>query len=518
MDNNLDLTLPASAPAEYTTWLMERTGLDPPVAVYTLVEFSDDELQELVHDCETDCFTEEEDAAGLPPNHRFIGRPLRDVYEAHLQHGRQETFDPGYFIVAFHRDWNKMGVLLVTVRTDEEPPTIDKFFMHAKDSAVMVQNLNIYNTDWEEAKANCEIVPGEDSDDDDENHDSDGEDELPTDKNEDQSDDEGPEFPSKKPKMDYIIPIYFLHSLDPDGILQSLTKDIHHMSNSKDFLIRNQGILRPSIQPEVETSTLHKPDPAITEDLIAQASAVHPVRCRANKWLNKTYFLLVDSTNFSGEGIIMVKLTWDGVAKGRSKNELREVGSKATRQSKRMEGNYVDTIQYGYCMIEEGIAIWQSKRPKFAVFQANIDLPHHGVKVVDSQYWDRASGDGFFTVGWKDSSSLGDGETEMPWTLDEAVNRFPWFCSENPLKYEPLFNYKYFVWIDHDKVEDEGVVLVRYDWDGDINRSKEELRDLKQLDKVHITHVAPGEALSALLNEASGDFGSLAWEPYNRGA
>ncbi|KAF2874118.1 hypothetical protein BDV95DRAFT_322202 [Massariosphaeria phaeospora] len=534
----IGLTLPPTAPGSYLSQDLGRHSL--PTLIYTLVALSEDELEEVNRACQPhfdldededeDEEGEEGEAVRLAPEPLFVSQPLSDVYESHLQRVPDGEFDPIYFIVVVDKDWKKNGVLLVTLMTDDEPPGIDSFFCKPEEVGSAVVNLQIANTDWEECRESCEVgVGGEEEDDDEEDDEEDEEKEeskheLPTDADEGQSEDEGPEYPSKKPAYDYLIPIYFLDSVDADAVISSLEEDVQDKPNAfTDYRIRNQASLKPTVETEKDIKTLSKPDPLITSDLVAQASALHPIRCRANKWLNKTYFLVCDNTQPSTAGIVIVKLVWDGVTKGRSKAQLREIGSTASHETTRREGTSAMGITYGYKMIVDDSAIMSRTHPAFAVFQLNSSMPHHGVKVVDPPHWDRKIGDEFFIPAGRaiepqrSSSSPAAPpveDTDVRWTLQQAVDLFPWFCYD--YRFTPLLNRQYFLWFDLETVEDEGVVLVRYDWDGDIERSEVELWDLRELDAVRTMRVPAGEAMAKIERAAKDGSDDWAWEVYKK--
>jgi hypothetical protein len=385
--------------------------------------------------------------------------------------------------------------------------------------------LQIANMDWEDCREGFEV--GNDGEEEEEEEEEEGKDddekeeevvELPTGADEGQSDDEGPEYPSKKPAYDYLVPIYILESVDADTVISSLEEDSDDKPDSfADYRIRNQGSLKPTVESNKDIKTLSRPDPVITNDLIAQACALHPVRCRANKWLNKTYFLVCDNTQPSKSGLVLVKLAWDGVTKGRSKAELRAIGNSSSHETIRLPGTCESGITYGYVMIADDLSIFSRTHPAFAMFLLNADLPFHVAKTVDKKHWDRKQGDHYFVVAWESvelhpSSSPTVENKDMRWTLEEAVNRFPWFCYAN--RFEPLFNRQYFIWFDHETVKDEGVVLVRYDWDGDIEKTEEELWDFKELDAVRTIRVPAKDAMAKILTAAKDGSDDWAWEAY----
>ncbi|KAH8724859.1 hypothetical protein GQ44DRAFT_707937 [Phaeosphaeriaceae sp. PMI808] len=519
MAHDFNLTLPPTAPAAYISQVQETCFL--PTAVYTLIPLSEGEIHEVACACELESGLGDGEVVRPAPEPHFVSQPLGAVYNSHLQLGVQGEFDPFFFVVVVDNNWRESGVLLVTLENDDEPPTIDSFFCKPEGVSFTVQNLQIANSDWTECRELYEVRVHTGGDEDEEGKADKNETvESPTDAEVGQSDDEGPAYPSKKPDYGYLIPIYILESMDTDTLISILEENVQDKPNPfTDYRIRSQASLKPTVQSDTDITTLSKPDQLITNDIIAQACALHPIRCRANKWLNKTYFLVCDNTQPSKSGLVLVKLDWDGMTKGRSKAELREIGTNASRETTRLSGTCQDGIQYGYAMIANDMSILSRRHPAFALFQLNADSPHHGAKIVDAQHWDRTERDNYFVVAWSPmetphSSSLTTAPEgiDMSWTLEEAVNKFPWFCYLN--RFEPLFNRYYFMWFDHKTVGDEGVVLVRYDWDGNIERSEEELWGLRQLDAVRTLRIPAAEAMAKILTAAKDGSEDWAWEAY----
>jgi hypothetical protein len=520
MAQNIDLTLPATAPAAYLSQERETENFILPL--YTLLPLSDDELRNIARACESDAANEDGDLVRLAPEPRFNSQSLRAVYDRHLELGVQGEFDPVHFAVVVDQDWKTSGVLLVTLEDDDEPPAVSSFMCKPEGVGLAVQNLQIANMSWEDCEEMWGIVNEDGSGDEDDNEgdeDEEKKDESPTDAEEGQSDDEGPAYPPKKPAYDYLIPIYILESADADAVIASLEEDADGKPNPfTDYRIRNQANLKPTEDGGRDMAMLSKPDPTITNDLVAQACALHPIRCRANKWLNKTHFLVCDTTQPSESGILIVKLAWDGITTGRSKAELRAIGTDASKETSRLPGTSDMGIKYGYVMVVDDLSVMTRTHAAFALFQLNIDMPHHGAKLVDAQHWDRKQRDEVFIVAWGPDRLPGASppaaeKPSMRWTLDEAVNRFAWFCYET--RFEPLFNRQYFVWFDHESVEEQGVTLVRYDWDEDVERSEAELWDFRGWDAVRTMLVPAEEAMARMEKAAADGTDEWAWEAYN---
>ncbi|KAK4159512.1 hypothetical protein QBC43DRAFT_327003 [Cladorrhinum sp. PSN259] len=163
--NEPDLTLLPSVPGFD---FHHHTGLLP-AALYTIVELSPEAFIELQDVCESEyaeCggdFTRGQNVAPAPRSH-FVGEPLQAVVDYHVrirqEQGSNFQLDPRWFIVAFHQDWNKHGVLLVTLDSDallEVPNKPDAFRMRAKHSGIIFAGLQVANTAWEEAKDYYEL-------------------------------------------------------------------------------------------------------------------------------------------------------------------------------------------------------------------------------------------------------------------------------------------------------------------------------------------------------------------------
>jgi hypothetical protein len=150
MAQNLDLTLPATAPAAYLS--QERETDNFTAALYTLVSLSDNELHDVARACETDAAVEEGDIVQLAPEPRFVSQSLRAIYDSHLELGAQGDFDPVHFIVVVDQDWKTSGVLLVTLENDDEPPAVSSFMCKPEGVGQAVQNLQIANMSWEDCE------------------------------------------------------------------------------------------------------------------------------------------------------------------------------------------------------------------------------------------------------------------------------------------------------------------------------------------------------------------------------
>jgi len=64
-------------------------------------------------------------------------------------------------------------------------------------------------------------------------------------------------------------------------------------------------------------------------------------------------------------------------------------------------------------------------------------------------------------------------------------------------------------------VKDEGVTIVRYDWDGDVERSEGELWEMREVEKVRTMKVPAKEAMERILAVVKDGADEWAWEGYS---
>ncbi|KAI2605090.1 uncharacterized protein GGS25DRAFT_503487 [Hypoxylon fragiforme] len=165
MSDTPDLSLPVKSP-EYDN----NTALTP-APIYTLVDLTDTELADLQRVCEAECIdTGNEPGANvrIAPQPRFIGQPLRAVFDHHLELVKEKKFEPRWFIAVADKEWRSKGVILVTLDDDELERNVDSFRIRAANTGLTVANLQVANSDWAEEKENYEFdLDGDDDDDED---------------------------------------------------------------------------------------------------------------------------------------------------------------------------------------------------------------------------------------------------------------------------------------------------------------------------------------------------------------
>ncbi|KAK0611414.1 hypothetical protein B0T14DRAFT_571301 [Immersiella caudata] len=153
-----DLEIPATAPVQ-----RYRTSSDMhPAALYTLTDIPADEFNELQRLCESRTGVGHGKAVKLTPRARFIGEPLRAVFNYHPELDRQEEFDAIMFIVATGRNWRENGVLLVSLDAadpDDEECRTNMFRIQPEMSGGTVVGIQLGNTDGEESKETDWLTP-----------------------------------------------------------------------------------------------------------------------------------------------------------------------------------------------------------------------------------------------------------------------------------------------------------------------------------------------------------------------
>ncbi|MCJ1328355.1 hypothetical protein MMC10_005032 [Thelotrema lepadinum] len=152
-----DLSLPSKSPAENKSFYNENHDGDK-FAVYTLVDLGSDGIDGLVKTLE-DGNTDLEDTQSLPSKYDFRGKSLKDVYDYHLQLGREERLNPTLFIVAQYENYKANGVLLVNLNTDLEL-SIDTCRISSAEALLAAVNIEIANNDWEDWKEEEMPLPG----------------------------------------------------------------------------------------------------------------------------------------------------------------------------------------------------------------------------------------------------------------------------------------------------------------------------------------------------------------------
>ncbi|KAI1084531.1 hypothetical protein F5B20DRAFT_522058 [Whalleya microplaca] len=497
MSDNPDLSLPAKAPS------MARYHDDPmtlhPAALYALVDLTDAEFGDLERECEAGCIdtgNEPGTSVRLAPRPRFVGQPLRAVFDYHLELGTQNTFEPRYFVAAVEKDWQTKGVILVTLDDDELDCNVDSFRIKAVDAGLSVVNLQIGNSSWVEEKDGYEFHL--------DNGDGGGDNGGDNGGNDDDGSDNGPPAPTKNIPLGYYIPIYIHSVLSEDEVTANLEPAFKKKS-PEDVACRVQAKLTPASSAS---------DTASVQDLIQQAAALHPLCCAKNPYLHKTYILVIDTADPVENGMLMVKLpSWDASRAGTAeKTGLRRVGEElalATSQHIRIPYSCHDGLQTRFLILANGDADWPPEdvrtQPVFVVFQYNTHGKElgFGANSVDPGAAKRKPGEERLVYAPAVVKRPGHGLERIAWNYDEAVRRFPWFCWEK--RFVEGLDKTFFICVDGDDVAKTGLLLVRRKWDGNVwGRTWDELLGLP-VDGVKDVRVPIKEALALLERGRKGE-------------
>ncbi|KAF4633289.1 hypothetical protein G7Y89_g4826 [Cudoniella acicularis] len=439
MSTEPDLTLPDTAPVSDHYDTNEDSK---PVALYTLVDLTENDFQELHRVSDEGSMSE--DNVRIAPRARFVGEPLRAVYDYHLELAKEGVYNTIYFIVAIDPDWRKNGVLLVTLSEDCDCK-VDSFRIKAQASGLSYVNLNIGNTSWEEEKECYEIGPGEgdkDSNAGDEDIDDGSEDEngnFPSKPDDPGSPTSGPIPPTKPPYYGEYIGVYVIEGLNPTEVMN--TVEVGPESKHR-YYNRLQAIL-----------------PAGSADPVAEAFTIHPSRCERNKWLDKRMIFVVDTLNPENDGIILASL--GGVVEG------QELPRGATQ---RVPFNARECTQKFYCGIRNGVRDWAPKDLCFGLFPFSNESRQSDANILlDPKYgsrreWERLEYEPGWDWGvWGDKPPYED-ETE---SLQTALKRWPYWCWKERL--HPKFVRDSFICLDTADFASKGVLLVKLGWDGDVS-------------------------------------------------
>ncbi|TKA82357.1 hypothetical protein B0A49_00098 [Cryomyces minteri] len=153
MANPPNLSLPPRAP-ELGVY-RDKNWDDASFAMYTLIDISNDELQEIC-DIPDKQWMENQGGEGshlvrVAPQHNFAGKTLKDILDYHVQLDRTDSPDgeekyeldwyPTAFVVLTSQDWKSDGLLFVYADDEAEGCPLDKFFFLPKDSYMMLSSV-----------------------------------------------------------------------------------------------------------------------------------------------------------------------------------------------------------------------------------------------------------------------------------------------------------------------------------------------------------------------------------------
>lgn len=488
MSTRPDLTLPAKAPG------MERYHNTPmkilPVALYTIVDLTDDELRELGEACESQCDQEPESTVRLAPRCKFVGQPLRAAFDYHLELGKAGAYDPTYFIAAISRAWRSDGVLVVTLETDDELDCdVDSFRVKAEDSGVMMVNLQISNSRWAEEKEGYALDDdddgGDDNDDDgdgDNDKDNDDDDDDHNDNEGDENENHGDsDQPSKPPPVGFFIGVYTVQGLVKKTLLKAI-EPAAEVKTPEEFCCRIQAYL------------------PFDADIIAEACKLHPQKVHENKFLHKQMFLVADSKNIQKDGIALVHIDRDGNVSDKSRETLQDIGKTSERKTQRCECKQaVPTL----CTIAGNYRKWNHNHWCFGVYTVNC--PDADIKIaqlLEKQWLKHGHGQDRVVLGPGLPDPDSNGTAEF-WV--DVVRAHASVCERT--RFSSNFQRQLCFVCDNDDPGAKGVWLVKFDWDGELGpegKGKEELlkRDFDSV--LTVQRCAVAEALKTLADVADG--------------
>lgn len=481
MATPLDLTLPTGT--IFALRYRDQPMQTRPAALYTLVDVTDVELQEIREICESKCEAPNPGVnVRLPPQAKFVGESLRAVFDYHLELGGGNTFDPMHFIAAIDRNWRANGVLLVTLDNGDQECKVDSFCIRAEDSGLTVVNIQIGNSDWSEQKETyaIELHKGDglgESDDGDGSDGGDGNGKQNVD--DEDGNNSGPEIPKGPPSTGYYIGTYVLEGLDAETIIRTI-EPFASMKKRSEFCCTLQSII------------------SATADPVDQAFMLHPIRCRTNPWLQKQLLLIADTTSPSEYGLVLGHLSWDGSTSNKSQSELRSIAASAPRKTQRVPFSASGAIQNAFCSIANGARAWQPLHSVFVVFQYN-----HGrqeldttAELIDKQWTRRPEGEDCIIFAPTVIQPKKGKAEHIKYSFDETVRRFPALCRK--FRFTQNLVKQYFICVDNANIKKDGVLLTRMEWDGDVNKTEDELMQLRVKDEVTVLRVPVEEAYETL--------------------
>lgn len=540
----MDLSLPPRWPSEAR---FDAMGILPS-ALYTLVDLTDEELHQVRQACEAACIEDgnvPNSSVRIATQPRFIGQPLRAVFDHHVAWRARDApleFDPKMFVVIVDLEWQQKGVLIVTLDDEEEEDgKVDSFFTNAEDAGRIIVNIQISNMDWDELKSTFGLEAGDEHDgddgDDDDNNNNNNNDDNPgpdahhedgderggshhPDPDSDDQDLGGPPPPKESSNMGFYIPIYIHSQLQPDEVLKELEPMIRYKTPD-DYACRIQDSLTPSPAAATAASS------SAGHDLVAQAAALHPLRCARNQWLHQKMLIVVDTPDPVENGMLMVRLDWAGLTKdeasprSRSKADLVNKGTALAGAldlnscTIRLRYNCQYGLQNPFLTVAQGDAQWPSmtvrQRPKFLVCEYNtpgaewgfgVDLLYAGVSYQQEYSQEQLVLDQELIV-----REQYNGTAE---NFEEAVLKFPMVCRE--YRFVENFDTRHFLCIDRLDIAEVGVLLVRRRWDGNVWRRTDQ--ELMELDVVGVrsVRVPVKDALKVLEKGRAGDTAEMSQE------
>lgn len=439
--HQLDLTLPPTVPA-VARYHQETSAGPSPAALYTLVDLSDDELQDLRSACESEYVDEANDNVRLAHRARFVSETLQAIVNYHLEHHDNDEYDPVMFIVAVSKDWKEDGVLLVTLDDDDQACKPDKIRVKAKRAGLAVANLQIANMDWEEFKAydlDGDAQTDDEEGGDDEDSSDDGDDgNKPTAPDDPGSPEHGPVPPKRNANEGFYVGVYAIQGVNLKVLIDTINF-ADWGQKRQDFNTRLQAVLPAS------------------EDLVAKAMALHPRRCETNKWLHKFLFFIADTTDPLENGLLLASLG------GKSKHRGLVFPAGATQ---RFPCDATDAVNLGVVAMDQGTRTWKRNQgPVVAVFNGpgvNMESMDAAASLWDHKHEERNMWEQMLVFPPQEDYTDGGEPVTIQYSLQEALRRWPRFCYAN--RFDEELERHLFIFVDKPDVKREGVLIVKVEW------------------------------------------------------
>lgn len=346
---SVDLTLPASSSPAIDPYKDLPEELLPfALSVHVELGGGEEELASIEAACNSQ--TDSHDYPVVQrrtPRHDFAGQPLHAALTAHLeslaevvQAGRFSIF---YFVAVVDVNWREAGLVIVTLceGSAEDRWHIEQMRVPAEDVALVLVNLQIGNTDWEECKEQYGIN-GDESHDVDDNQEEqqppDRVDEVPQLWNSPQTDAEYSDGAGKyKPYADHCADYWQGFYAIPGIDFETVMRDMYPAWGGPHLLSE----LNPRPEGRVPAGS--------QAAAVACAKRLHPMRCRNNPRLHRGMFFLLDTPAYADEGILLVQMAWDESAAddaNRSLAELAALGEAAVTDTQRVAHNNADAVSF----------------------------------------------------------------------------------------------------------------------------------------------------------------------------
>ena len=483
----IDMTLPrTSSPAMVRFRDMPMRVLPVAVYLHTTVD-----VEALLQACNSQLDTSMRDIMRLAPHSDFFNQPLHASYDYHIGHvAPRSEFDPFHFIAVVGPHHQQSSVILAALDADgsDDECQVDKLVVQPpQDVGLVIVNLQIGNCDWEDYKEQYGDGSGDSDDSDDGNEQGDDSESKKVSTDDYYSDGATKAIPS----MGFWIGLYAVNGIDFDQLMKDLC--FYHTTITKEeIMTRPEG--------HVSESTA-----------VEEASRLHPLRCRDNRGLYRTMFLVADTFDYKENGLTLVKLHWDGVVENKTSAELSTTGDTAKKEVQRLATSASETTT-NFLMIARGYRPWKLNHWAFLVYGGRGVDEFAVIEVLDPKSEKRTSGTEWFLHG----KMLGSGVVGVPVDVPSSVrDPRPW---ETALRYHPprvyvdrftsTVNRQYFVYCDQQIESPENeVTLARMEWDGAVEgKSPTELGGMYKdvAAKVATQRCPAGEAYKTLVALADG--------------